>query len=97
MADNSSGEIIGTFIVGAAIGALGALLFAPAAGSETRGRIGDWVSEGRDKAKEKLDALEAEVKRRKAELLRERHFAKQERAEYPAQEQGIEPESSINS
>ena len=45
------------FIAGAAVGALAGLLFAPAAGDETRQKIMDAASEGYDQAKEEAEIL----------------------------------------
>ena len=60
MAEHSSGEIIGTFLVGTIIGGIAALLLAPASGKETRAKIGEWVEEGKDAAQKKMgDATEA--------------------------------------
>lgn len=70
MAENRGGEIIGSFLVGALIGAALGILFAPKAGKETREQLGDWMDETKEKAKEKLEKLEEEIKKRKEQLLK---------------------------
>jgi gas vesicle protein len=50
-------ESVFGFIAGAAIGALAGILFAPAAGDETRKKIMEAASEGYDQAKEEADEL----------------------------------------
>lgn len=70
MSDHKGGEIIGAFLVGGLIGAALGVLFAPKAGKETREQLGDWMDETKEKAKEKLEKLEEEIKRRKEHLLK---------------------------
>lgn len=70
MAENRGSEIIGAFIIGGLIGAALGMLFAPAAGSETREKLGEWLDENKTKAKEKLDELEGEIKKRKEKLFK---------------------------
>lgn len=53
--DNHSGAVMMAFLVGALAGAAIALLFAPAAGEETREFIGQKAREGRARAKEAVD------------------------------------------
>lgn len=48
--DNGSGAVLTAFILGAFAGAAVALLFAPAAGKETRELLGEKAREGRDRA-----------------------------------------------
>lgn len=48
--NNSAGSVLMAFVLGAAAGAAIALLYAPAAGEETRRRIKEKAREGRDKA-----------------------------------------------
>jgi len=58
MADNrdiGGGTIMVAFVCGALTGATLALLFAPAAGEETREYLGQKAREGRAKAREALD------------------------------------------
>ncbi len=50
-------ESVFGFIAGAAIGALAGVLFAPAAGDETRKKIKEAASDGYDQAKEEADEL----------------------------------------
>jgi gas vesicle protein len=50
--DNGSGSMLAAFMLGALAGAAVALLYAPAAGDETRRRLGEKAREGRDKAGE---------------------------------------------
>ena len=45
------------FVAGAAVGALAGILFAPAAGDETRKKIVDAASEGYEQAKEEAEIL----------------------------------------
>ncbi len=70
MAENKGGEIIGAFLAGGLIGAAIGILFAPKAGKETREQLGDWMDETKEKAKEKFDKLEEEIKNRKEHLLK---------------------------
>jgi gas vesicle protein len=70
MADNSGGEIVGSFLVGALIGAALGVMFAPASGKQTREKLHDWMDENKEMAKEKLEKLEEEIKRRKEQLLK---------------------------
>lgn len=52
MADNTGGDKLVYFLIGAGIGAVTALLFAPKAGSELRAEIADRTRRGLDQAKE---------------------------------------------
>jgi gas vesicle protein len=70
MSENRGSEIIGAFIIGGLIGAALGMLFAPAAGSETREKLGEWFDENKTKAGEKLERLEGEIKKRKEQLLK---------------------------
>jgi gas vesicle protein len=50
--NGSAGKVLTAFLVGAAAGAAAALLFAPAAGKETREFLTEKAREGREKAGE---------------------------------------------
>lgn len=52
MAENSGGEKLVYFLIGAGVGAVVALLFAPKAGSELRADIADATRRGLDQARE---------------------------------------------
>lgn len=52
MAENGSGDKLVYFLIGAGIGAVTALLFAPKAGSELRAEIADATRRGIDQARE---------------------------------------------
>lgn len=70
MSENRTGEIVSAFVLGGIIGAAFGILFAPASGKETRARVNDWIEDTTDKAKEKLEKLEDEIKKRKEQLLK---------------------------
>jgi gas vesicle protein len=52
MTDNSAGNAMLAFLVGAVAGAAVALLYAPAKGRETRDFLGEKAREGRERANE---------------------------------------------
>ena len=52
--DSQAGTVVMAFIVGAIAGAAVALLWAPAAGAETRRKLGDAIGEGSEKGREFL-------------------------------------------
>lgn len=70
MSENRGSEIIGAFLVGGIIGAVLGVLYAPAKGSETREKLGDWMDETKEKTKETIEKLEAELKKRKEHLMK---------------------------
>ena len=70
MSENKGGEIIGSFLTGALIGAAIGILFAPKTGKATRLQRGEWMDETREKTKEKFEKLEDEIKNRKEHLLK---------------------------
>lgn len=70
MSENRTGEIVSAFVLGGIIGAALGILFAPASGRETRARVNDWIEDTTEKAKEKLEKLEDEIKKRKEQLLK---------------------------
>jgi gas vesicle protein len=50
--NGSTGSVLVAFVLGAITGAAVALLYAPAAGEETRRRLAERAREGRDKAEQ---------------------------------------------
>jgi gas vesicle protein len=52
---SGAGSVMLAFVVGALTGAAVALLFAPAAGDETREYLGQKAREGRDRARDAVD------------------------------------------
>jgi gas vesicle protein len=70
MSENKSGEILSAFVLGGIIGAALGILFAPAKGKDTRVKLNDWLEDTTEKAKEKLESLEEEIKKRKEQLLK---------------------------
>jgi len=57
MRENDGGTNLLYFLAGMAIGAIGALLFAPQSGTKTRKLIGDKADEGRDYLRDKSKEL----------------------------------------
>lgn len=53
--DSNGGTVMLAFLVGALTGAAVAVLFAPAAGEETRDFLGQRAREGRERAREAMD------------------------------------------
>lgn len=70
MSDNRGSEIIGAFVVGGIIGAILGVLYAPAKGAETREKLNDWMDETKEKTKDTIEKLEAELKKRKEHLMK---------------------------
>jgi gas vesicle protein len=60
---NNTGKIIGALLVGAAIGGVLGILFAPDKGSETRKKLAAKSDDLTDALKEKFDSLLAEAKK----------------------------------
>jgi gas vesicle protein len=67
--EDSGGGVLAAFVLGALAGAAVALLYAPAAGEETRRRVAEKAREGREKAMRAAERGRAafEEARRKAE------------------------------
>lgn len=63
--DNGGSAVLTAFILGAFTGAAVALLFAPAAGKETRELLGTKAREGRDRANELADQAKEIFQRQK--------------------------------
>ena len=59
---NNSGKVIGALLLGAAIGGVLGILFAPDKGSETRKRIAGKADDLTDSLKDKFNALMEEAK-----------------------------------
>ena len=55
---------VNALLVGAAVGAVIGILFAPEKGSKTREKIKDGLDDLKDKAKSKIDLLDDETKER---------------------------------
>jgi len=69
---SSGAETLLAFLVGGAVGAVAALLLAPATGRETRERLSDWTENARHKGekflREKRDHLAEKVEEHKDRL-----------------------------
>jgi len=70
MSEHKGGDVLTAFVLGGIIGAALGVLFAPAKGKDTRVKINDWLEDTTEKAKEKLETLEEEIKKRKDQLLK---------------------------
>ncbi|MBP7809215.1 MAG: YtxH domain-containing protein [Bacteroidia bacterium] len=60
---NNTGKMIGALLVGAAIGGVLGILFAPDKGSETRKKIAGQTNDLAESLKEKFDTLMEEAKK----------------------------------
>lgn len=67
---NNTGKVIGAIVLGAAIGGILGILFAPDKGSETRKKISKKGSDFTDAVKDKFDAI-AEKFRKEVEEVKE--------------------------
>lgn len=70
MSEHKGGEILTAFLLGGIIGAAIGILFAPASGKVTRERLNDWLEEKTDDAKEAIQKLEEELKKKKEQLAK---------------------------
>lgn len=68
MSENRTGEVLTAFIIGGLVGAIIGILFAPAAGKVTRERINDWIDEKKEEAKEAVEKIADEIKKKKEEF-----------------------------
>ncbi|MFN8713379.1 MAG: YtxH domain-containing protein [Bacteroidota bacterium] len=64
---NGSGKLIGALLIGAAIGGVLGVLFAPDKGSETRKKIAGKTNDMAQAIKDKFDMVSDEVKKEMAE------------------------------
>jgi len=55
MSESKSSDALLGFLLGAAAGAITALLLAPRTGEQTRRRLAEWLEDNREKTKEFLD------------------------------------------
>ncbi|MEW5950916.1 MAG: YtxH domain-containing protein [Elusimicrobia bacterium] len=70
MSEHRNGEVLTAFLLGGVIGAALGILFAPASGKVTRERLNDWLEEKGENAKEALEKLESEIKKKKEQLMK---------------------------
>ncbi|MBP7796795.1 MAG: YtxH domain-containing protein [Elusimicrobiales bacterium] len=70
MSDSRTSDVLTAFVIGGLVGALVGILFAPAAGKVTRERVGDWIDEKKESAKETIEKLEDEIKKKKEQLAK---------------------------
>lgn len=84
---NNTGKLIGTLVLGAAIGAALGILFAPAKGSETRkkitGKSDDLADAMKDKFNDFLEDIKKEAtaaKDKTQEFMKEQEFMKDGKA-----------------
>jgi len=70
MSEHRGGEVLTAFLLGGVIGAALGILFAPASGRVTREKLNDWFEEKSEDAKEAIEKLEAELKKRKEQLIK---------------------------
>ncbi len=68
MSENNSGSMMAGFLVGAAVGAGLALIFAPMAGDETRRRITEGARKLKDGATDQLGQVKSALEHRTSDL-----------------------------
>ena len=68
MSEGKSTDAFLGFLLGAAAGAVAALLLAPRSGEQTRRRITDWLEDNRDKTKEFLEKEREKIQHTKERI-----------------------------
>lgn len=74
--NRETGNVLLGFLVGAVAGGVAALLFAPAAGSETRQKIADGLGQTRDKVRGEFEHAKEYAKSQKEALKEGLHEGK---------------------